>query len=146
MEFQSEPREQPYGIEAVFVDLYGNSFSLLQPAPMPGASTDGNAETQAPATQPARTNDKSAILSSWRANHDELQNAIAGLDAARMTASGANGSWSVKDVLAHVASGNDWLIGEMERATRGEATGSGRDSAAAGGGTFRQRDTQPCRL
>jgi len=24
----------PYGVEAVFVDLYGNSFSLLQPRPM----------------------------------------------------------------------------------------------------------------
>lgn len=33
--FTSEPQEQPYGIEAVFQDLYGNSFSLLQPAEMP---------------------------------------------------------------------------------------------------------------
>lgn len=30
--FTSQPTEQPYGIEAVFVDLCGNSFSLLQPA------------------------------------------------------------------------------------------------------------------
>ncbi len=29
--FTSSPQEQPYGTEAVFVDLYGNSFSLLQP-------------------------------------------------------------------------------------------------------------------
>lgn len=29
--FLSEPHEQPYGIEAVFADLYGNTFSLLQP-------------------------------------------------------------------------------------------------------------------
>lgn len=33
--FVSEPQEQPYGTEAVFVDLYGNSFSLLQPREMP---------------------------------------------------------------------------------------------------------------
>ncbi|HEX8996301.1 MAG TPA: VOC family protein [Ktedonobacterales bacterium] len=30
--FPSPPTEQPYGLEAVFVDLYGNSYSLLQPA------------------------------------------------------------------------------------------------------------------
>jgi predicted enzyme related to lactoylglutathione lyase len=30
--FTSPPTEQPYGLEAVFLDLYGNSYSLLQPA------------------------------------------------------------------------------------------------------------------
>jgi predicted enzyme related to lactoylglutathione lyase len=29
--FTREPQEQPYGIEALFEDLYGNPFSLLQP-------------------------------------------------------------------------------------------------------------------
>ncbi len=28
--FVSPPTEQPYGLEAVFLDLYGNSYSLLQ--------------------------------------------------------------------------------------------------------------------
>ncbi|HEX5547369.1 MAG TPA: VOC family protein [Ktedonobacterales bacterium] len=37
--FSSEPQEQPYGVEAVFQDLYGNSFSLLQPAAVPEAPT-----------------------------------------------------------------------------------------------------------
>ena len=37
--FSSEPQEQPYGVEAVFQDLYGNSFSLLQPAATPEAPT-----------------------------------------------------------------------------------------------------------
>lgn len=32
VKFQSSPADQPYGVEAVFEDLYGNSFSLLQPA------------------------------------------------------------------------------------------------------------------
>ncbi len=31
VKFVQEPREEPYGIEAVFQDLYGNSASLLQP-------------------------------------------------------------------------------------------------------------------
>ncbi len=30
--FQSRPEEQPYGIEAVCEDLYGNTISLVQPA------------------------------------------------------------------------------------------------------------------
>jgi predicted enzyme related to lactoylglutathione lyase len=30
--FVSEPAERPYGVEAVFEDLYGNRFSLLEPA------------------------------------------------------------------------------------------------------------------
>jgi predicted enzyme related to lactoylglutathione lyase len=30
--FISPPTEQPYGLEAVLIDLYGNSYSLLQPA------------------------------------------------------------------------------------------------------------------
>ena len=38
--FSSEPQEQPYGVEAVFQDLYGNSFSLLQPAAVPEAPTN----------------------------------------------------------------------------------------------------------
>lgn len=29
--FLNPPREQPYGVEAVFEDLYGNTFSLLEP-------------------------------------------------------------------------------------------------------------------
>lgn len=30
--FASPPMEQPYGLEADLLDLYGNSYSLLQPA------------------------------------------------------------------------------------------------------------------
>lgn len=36
--FSSPPQEQPYGVEAVFQDLYDNSFSLLQPSAMPETS------------------------------------------------------------------------------------------------------------
>ncbi len=31
----SQPQEQPYGVEAIFQDLYGNTFSLLQARAMP---------------------------------------------------------------------------------------------------------------
>tara|TARA_R110002020_G_scaffold48370_6_gene137939 strand:- start:3178 stop:3378 length:201 start_codon:yes stop_codon:yes gene_type:complete len=37
MEFVSEPVDQPYGKVAVFRDLYGNLWDLLEPAGWPGA-------------------------------------------------------------------------------------------------------------
>ncbi len=40
VKFSSAPQDQPYGVEAVFQDLYGNSFSLLQPAEQPDAPTN----------------------------------------------------------------------------------------------------------
>lgn len=38
--FISEPKDEPYGVEAIFQDLYGNSFSLLQPGPAPEGQFD----------------------------------------------------------------------------------------------------------
>ena len=34
LEFTLEPEEQPWGVQAVFQDLYGNSHVLLEPSPM----------------------------------------------------------------------------------------------------------------
>ena len=34
MEFTLEPEEQPWGVQAVFEDVYGNSRVLLEPSPM----------------------------------------------------------------------------------------------------------------
>jgi hypothetical protein len=31
IEFTQKPQPRPYGIEAVFVDLYGNKYALLAP-------------------------------------------------------------------------------------------------------------------
>ncbi len=113
VEFQSEPRQEPYGVEAVFVDLYGNSFSLLQPAEQPPV-------VEPAAQRPARSTDKAAIVAALQASHAQMQAALADLDAAAMTQAGATGHWSAKDVLAHIAAGNDWLADEVERASRGE--------------------------
>ncbi len=33
VKFAEEPREEPYGLVAVFYDLYGNPWDLLQPSP-----------------------------------------------------------------------------------------------------------------
>ncbi len=32
--FRQEPKDRPYGIEAVFVDLYGNPYALVQHKPV----------------------------------------------------------------------------------------------------------------
>ena len=34
VKFTLEPEEQPWGVQAVFEDLYGNSHVLLEPSPM----------------------------------------------------------------------------------------------------------------
>ena len=38
--FSSGPQQQFYGVEAIFQDLYGNSYSLLQPTPTPTPTPD----------------------------------------------------------------------------------------------------------
>jgi uncharacterized protein (TIGR03083 family) len=121
VEFQSEPREEPYGVEAVFVDLYGNPFSLLQPN-QPGASDEAN-ETHAA----ERPETKSELSTALRDGRGQMEAVVAHLGEARMTESGATGGWSVKDVLAHIASGDEWYAGEIERATRGGAPPSAEE-------------------
>jgi catechol 2,3-dioxygenase-like lactoylglutathione lyase family enzyme len=44
VEFVREPRELPYGTVAVFRDLYGNLWDLLQPASGPSDDVRGHAE------------------------------------------------------------------------------------------------------
>ncbi|MGH9174345.1 MAG: DinB family protein, partial [Vicinamibacterales bacterium] len=45
-----------------------------------------------------------------------LIEAIEGIPDARLTAAGAIGTWSVKDVLGHVAYWDGQAIGDVERA------------------------------
>jgi predicted enzyme related to lactoylglutathione lyase len=113
VEFQSELREEPYGIEAVFVDLYGNSFSLLQPSPPRESGADANAETA------ERTGMKAALIAALRDDRAALDVVLKEISEARMTEPDATGHWSVKDVLAHIAVGEEWAAEQIERATRG---------------------------
>jgi len=111
VEFSGEPQEQPYGVEAVFVDLYGNSFSLLQPAQA------AQRPDQAPAADAV---DKATLIEHFRSAGEELRAAVAQVGEARMEEPGASGDWSAKDVLAHVAVYKDWLAVQLTRAARGE--------------------------
>ena len=66
---------------------------------------------------------KAVLLAELGASRAELESVVSHVPPKRMTESGACGMWSVKDVLAHLAVGNDWLALQLERRARGEAPG-----------------------
>ncbi|MGL4464016.1 MAG: VOC family protein [Planctomycetia bacterium] len=49
--FAEEPRDEPYGTVAVFLDLYGNRWDLIQPRP---AGSDGALDPAAHGGEPGR--------------------------------------------------------------------------------------------
>ena len=51
VEFVGEPRQEPYGRVAIFLDVAGNRWDLL--GPRPAAATQLRKETRAPAQPPA---------------------------------------------------------------------------------------------
>jgi uncharacterized protein (TIGR03083 family) len=66
---------------------------------------------------------KATLITALRASRAELESVVSQVPPERMTEPGACGSWSVKDVLAHVAVENDWLALQLERRARGEVPG-----------------------
>jgi uncharacterized protein (TIGR03083 family) len=63
---------------------------------------------------------KAILLAELGTSRAELESVIAHVPPERMSEPGACGSWSVKDVLAHLAVENDWLALQLERRARGE--------------------------
>src|SRR5215467_713456 len=63
---------------------------------------------------------KALLLAELGASRAELESVLSHIPPERMTEPGACGSWSVKDVLAHLAVENDWLALQLERRARGE--------------------------
>lgn len=55
--------------------------------------------------------------------HDEFEAALAGLSREQMTRPGLEGSWSVKDCLAHVSFWEGLMLWRLEPALRGEGPG-----------------------
>jgi predicted enzyme related to lactoylglutathione lyase len=92
--FTSEPQEQPYGVEAVFRDLYGNSFSLLQPHPAEAGLWEGGdpAQTHPAARSDAASGTKDAVALTLRAARAELDAAAAEVGEGRMTEPRATGT------------------------------------------------------
>ena len=63
---------------------------------------------------------KAELLAGLDASRAELKSVVSQVPPERMTEAGACGTWSVKDVLAHLAVENDWLALQLERRARGE--------------------------
>ena len=57
---------------------------------------------------------KAALLAAMQAGHTEWENLINGVDRTRMTEPGIEGEWSVKDVIAHVSTYEDWMAQLLE--------------------------------
>src|SRR6266849_5012720 len=66
---------------------------------------------------------KAELLAGLGASRAELESIVTQVPSERMTEPGACGTWSIKDVLAHLAVGNDWLALQLERRARGEVPG-----------------------
>src|SRR5215469_1189500 len=66
---------------------------------------------------------KVELLARLSASRAELESVLSHVPSERMTEPGACGSWSVKDVLAHLAVENDWLALQLERQVRGAVPG-----------------------
>ena len=63
---------------------------------------------------------KAELIAELGVSRAELESVVSQVPLERMTEPGACGSWSVKDVLAHLAVGNDWLAQQLEQRARGE--------------------------
>ena len=64
---------------------------------------------------------KVEFVNALQAQRERLEAALAGLSEAQITKPGANGQWSVKDLLAHLTHWEQGMVDNLERIARGEA-------------------------
>lgn len=69
---------------------------------------------------PARMLSKSELLESLRLRRQEWDSVLAQFEAPQMTVPGAAGYWSVKDVVAHIAYYEAWLVSWLGAAAQGD--------------------------
>src|SRR5215469_9626948 len=62
---------------------------------------------------PTRPADKAALLAMIQADYEQFEALLATLRAEQMTIPGVNGSWSVKDNLAHLAAWQNYQAARM---------------------------------
>jgi ketosteroid isomerase-like protein len=65
--------------------------------------------------------DKSALLTHIRASYDRFQARLAPLSEAQLTTPGAIGTWSIKDVLAHLTAWHELGAKEYQAIVQGQA-------------------------
>lgn len=63
--------------------------------------------------------DKSGVLTWLREQEQAWQQLLATIDPSRMDEPGACGDWSMKDVIAHLAGWNRWLVARLQAAAAG---------------------------
>jgi hypothetical protein len=65
-------------------------------------------------SEPRRPADKAELLANIQAGYDQLEALLATLTEQQMTIPGVNGSWSVKDNLAHLATWQNYQAARQE--------------------------------
>lgn len=65
-------------------------------------------------SEPVKPADKADLLANIQAGYDQLEALLATLSEEQMTTPGVNGSWSVKDNLAHLAAWQNYQAARQE--------------------------------
>jgi hypothetical protein len=65
-------------------------------------------------SEPNRPADKAELLANMQAGYDQLEALLATLTEEQMTIPGVNGSWSVKDNIAHLAAWQSYQAARQE--------------------------------
>ena len=65
-------------------------------------------------SEPTRPADKAELLAIIQTGYNQFENLLATLSAEQMTTPGVNGSWSVKDNLAHLAAWQNYQAARMQ--------------------------------
>jgi len=63
---------------------------------------------------------KAELITTLRSQRERLEAALAGLSEAQITKPGANGQWSVKDLIAHLTYWERGMVDVLEQIARGE--------------------------
>src|SRR5947209_10430789 len=64
--------------------------------------------------------DKAQLLDEMNSGYTALETVLAPLDQQQMTTPGVNGDWSIKDILAHLAAWQNYLVIRLQAAVRNE--------------------------
>src|SRR6266567_3669872 len=73
---------------------------------------------------------KTGLLDAMRTGYAALEKTLAPLDEAQMTTPGVNGTWSIKDNIAHIVTWQRVLLDRLRAAARNETpTSYGSDQA-----------------
>src|SRR5215475_13341482 len=70
-------------------------------------------------SEPVRPADKAELLANIQAGYEQLEAVLASLSEEQMTIPGVNGTWSVKDNLAHLTAWQDYQTTRLQGISNG---------------------------